>query len=288
MPNGSVTLANSRLSLVAGTAFVDFSAAGTLTPYLGGKLTVTDSADKKAIGYIKAAGTGETLDTETVVNGGFEGTYTGGLAPNWTSARGTPSEYSADPQAGSASQQINNPAGNNGFVGPAVLPTGTAGALYKHSVYYKALSGAAEIRLDDESAHVITKTNLTSATWANVTTYMTLPTTKTTVLAYLYAASHASADTNSVVFDSNSMTKVLTPSSTGATITSTRGGTTYNWASIESGFNYNDAGGYTYTITDFLPTTDFAGRAIRGLPDIGAYEFQSVGGGLGMGIIYGF
>lgn len=35
-------------------------------------------------------------------------------------------------------------------------------------------------------------------------------------------------------------------------------------------------------------TTDFLGKPIRGLPDIGAYEFQSVGGGLGMGIIYGF
>jgi hypothetical protein len=35
-------------------------------------------------------------------------------------------------------------------------------------------------------------------------------------------------------------------------------------------------------------TTDFLGKPIRGVPDIGAYEFQSVGGGLGMGIIYGF
>lgn len=40
--------------------------------------------------------------------------------------------------------------------------------------------------------------------------------------------------------------------------------------------------------TDVGLTTDFLGKPIRGLPDIGAYEFQSVGGGLGMGIIYGF
>lgn len=52
MPSGTVALVNSRLSLVNGTAFVDFSAAGTLTPYIGGKLTVTDSAGKKAVGYI--------------------------------------------------------------------------------------------------------------------------------------------------------------------------------------------------------------------------------------------
>jgi hypothetical protein len=40
--------------------------------------------------------------------------------------------------------------------------------------------------------------------------------------------------------------------------------------------------------TDVGLTTDFLGKPIRGVPDIGAYEFQSVGGGLGMGIIYGF
>ena len=46
-----------------------------------------------------------------------------------------------------------------------------------------------------------------------------------------------------------SLKQVLTPSATGVTITSTAGGTTYNWASIESGFDYNDAKGYTYKLT---------------------------------------
>ena len=32
--SGSVTKANKKLSMVDGAAFVDFSAAGTLTPYL--------------------------------------------------------------------------------------------------------------------------------------------------------------------------------------------------------------------------------------------------------------
>lgn len=40
--------------------------------------------------------------------------------------------------------------------------------------------------------------------------------------------------------------------------------------------------------TDVGLTTDYLGKPVRGVPDIGAYEFQSVGGGLGMGIIYGF
>ncbi len=66
---GSVTLENIRLSLVAGTAFADFSEAGVLTNALGGKLTVTDSGGvNKAIGYIKAAGTGETTGTELITS----------------------------------------------------------------------------------------------------------------------------------------------------------------------------------------------------------------------------
>jgi lysophospholipase L1-like esterase len=47
--------------------------------------------------------------------------------------------------------------------------------------------------------------------------------------------------------------QVTAPSATGATITSTRGGTTYNWESVEAGFNYNDSAGYTYFI--YLPRT---------------------------------
>src|ERR1035437_6145175 len=43
-----------------------------------------------------------------------------------------------------------------------------------------------------------------------------------------------------------SVKQVLTPASTGVTMASTSGGSTYNWASIDSGFNPNDASGYTY------------------------------------------
>ena len=239
---GSVSLANIRLSLVSTAPFVDFSASGTLTPYLHWRITLTDSAGKTAKARIVSAGTGETY-TEIIVNGGFEGTYTGGVASNWTAGRGTPSEYSADPHAGSSSQQINNPAGNNGFVGPSVWPTAIGGALYKHGAYYKALVGAGEYRLDDNiSGHVKTHTSLSSGTWTSISGYWTLQATATKMWLYLYAASHASADTNSIVWDSATIAQVLTPSATGVV--------TSAWT-VESGFNYNDSGGYTYRL---IPT----------------------------------
>ena len=58
LASGSVTSSNMKLSAVNGTAFVDFSTANVLTDYVPykGKLTITDSAGKKLIGYIKAAG----------------------------------------------------------------------------------------------------------------------------------------------------------------------------------------------------------------------------------------
>ena len=70
MPSGSVTRTNMKISAIDGTAFVDFSAADVLTNYLGGKLIITDSAGKKLIGYIKAAGSGETLSDELTHVGG--------------------------------------------------------------------------------------------------------------------------------------------------------------------------------------------------------------------------
>jgi hypothetical protein len=51
------------------------------------------------------------------------------------------------------------------------------------------------------------------------------------------------------LFDTASAKQVLTPSSTGVTITSAANGSTYNWASEDSGFNRNDSSGYTYSIS---------------------------------------
>lgn len=51
---------------------------------------------------------------------------------------------------------------------------------------------------------------------------------------------------------SNKVKEISTPSATGATIVSTKGGTAYNWATKNSAFNYNDSSGYTYQIYKVL------------------------------------
>jgi len=50
------------------------------------------------------------------------------------------------------------------------------------------------------------------------------------------------------IIDNFTLKQILTPSATGATITSTKGGVTYNWAFKNAAFNWNSSSGYTYKI----------------------------------------
>lgn len=254
---GSVSLANIRLSLVDGTAFVDFSAAGTLTPYLGGKLTLTDSAGKKAIGYIKAAGTGETYGPELVVNGGME---TGDPPTGWVARSGATLSSVADERTGGAGSKGLNVVYGTSSQTADQSATLTVGAMYVYGGWIKNIdAGNGYLRLYDGTGLSLSAT-VTATSWTY--TSVSYRAVNTAGNARLYVTDGAG---HNVRFDDISLKQVLTPSTTGATITSTRGGTTYNWTSIEAGFNYNDAKGYTYTI---VPRGAF--------------------GGLGMGIIYGF
>src|SRR5512146_974411 len=77
----AVTLANTKLSLETGHAFADFTGVD-LSAYVGKRITVTDSAGKALVGWIKAAGGGRTYGTELIDIGDFEGIE--GILANWT------------------------------------------------------------------------------------------------------------------------------------------------------------------------------------------------------------
>jgi parallel beta-helix repeat protein len=242
--SGSVTQANMRISAATGTAFVDFSAANALTPYIGNQITISDSTGHHLIGYIKAAGTGETYGsqlltdpamdtlgsfalnnvTTTVLNNSST-CYSGGngkcLQVTPTSAYGTAYQY---------------------------LGTVTSGWLLRTSAYLKAGTETSFLGLALANA---------SYTIITPTTYV-LPMVWTQYILYATADSTASNFTQSYqgatvgktsLFDTASIQQVLTPSTTGVTIVSTSGGSTYNWTSMASGFNLNDSDGYTYTIS---------------------------------------
>jgi len=248
--SGSVTCANKRLSMVNGTAFVDFSAADVLTDYIGKRIVITDSAGKKATGYIKAAGTGETLGDELVVNGHME---TGDPPTGWV-ARGTPtpsvlSSVEDEHTGGSGSKSLNVVAGSDVSAAHQSISF-AVGQLWKYSGWVKNIDAdyvALNLRALGSPANWMKEIAYSSETaWkSNGDVYDTVPAGTTAI--YLYCTIFGGVG-KSARFDGIGIQQVLTPSETGVTITSTPNGTTYNWTSIESGFNYNDASGYTYTI----------------------------------------
>lgn len=217
--SGSVSLANIKLSLVAGTAFADFSAAGVLTPYLNHKLVVTDSAGKQAVGYIKAAGTGETLGGELYADPEFNDASLWDAKSGWSVSGGLASAtgtvlYIQTKTALTLYQLLIN----------VVL----SGNSYTSGVYQTFISGG-------------TIRSATYTNGGNKTAYLTGGATGTAGIIQSTSALTAS-------FTGLSLKQVLTPSATGVTIVSQRLGTTQNWRSIGTGFNYNDATGYTYGI----------------------------------------
>lgn len=227
----TATLANTRLSLVNGTAFADFSASGTLAPFLNHRLTVYDSTGKKASGYIKAAGTGETLDTE--------------LVDGWTNHAIAPFETFTT-SGSSITQAINST--TQGICYKAA--TLTVGAVYK-LVHTVSLTSGTRPAFRSGNNTNVSPSYGTLFQAASVTTtgvYRTLENGLGASQTHLGYRNETGEASNFAVADF-SFKKLLTPSSTGVTITSTPGGTTYNWESIEAGFNYNDASGYSFYVT---------------------------------------
>jgi hypothetical protein len=226
-----------KLSMVSGTAFVDFGVASSLTPYFGDKLTITDSAGHHLTGWIKAVGTGETYGGQLLSNATF--TTTAGLNAFGTTIVATTSGcFSAH------CLQITYT--TNGQVwNPFTVAKGT---LLKSSLYGKV--GTA-----DFLAMVIQEAGGTyeqiqnfyyNGAWTNGTIY---PTTDLTDTAWWQTYQMGFSSPMVSYVDTASVQQVLTPSMTGVTIVSAAGGSTYNWTSEDSGFNRNDSGGYTYSLS---------------------------------------
>ncbi len=229
--SGSVTKANMRISAIDGTAFVDFSAASILTSRLTHKLTLYDSALKSLVGWIKAAGTGETYDTTVIANGTFETN-----ADSWNAQSGaTLTGGVAGGQVGNCLQITRGTAQISGRQDPTLI----SGALYYGIIYGKNGTGTARAEFSNYSSLFSFGVD-----WAEQSVYFTKSVAGCNVLLEIPSANGTDA-----YYDEVSLKQVLTPSATGVTIVSAKGGSTFNWTSQEGGFNYNDSSGYTYTIT---------------------------------------
>ncbi|MCX5695375.1 MAG: hypothetical protein NTW18_01750 [Candidatus Omnitrophica bacterium] len=232
--SGAITQANTKISSVAGTAFVDFSTAGTLTPFVGKYLVVTDSTHKRIEGWIKVAGTGETYGGERITveddrtfasDTGFWGKDTG-----W---------------------DINTTTSGKAHVGSSVANKAmyhdigaTAGNLYVLTGTLSDYVGGAFVFQINDQFSAAAKSN------GSFSLYVTA---KVGTNSWNYLRADGSGNTFDI--DNVSIKQVLTPSTTGVTIVSTSAGTAYNWAAQDTSFNANDSSGYTYQIYDTAPAT---------------------------------
>ena len=266
---GTVTQANMRISAVdggatpSGGAFVDFSTAGTLVPYVGQYLKVYDSTGKTIEGWIKAAGTGETLSgSELIANPGFETVVSAGPPANfttWAEAVGTGGNIEVETTSiKSGTNAAKYTKGSTPNYSNQIFSMGAL-KLNKISLWTRGDGTyAGAYQLDDQTHSVtmfLVATGITSTTYTQVTRYFTVPSGCSQGNFYV------GGTTGGVIYwDDISVQQVLTPSTSGVTIVSTSGGTTYNWAVQTSGFNYNDTT-YTYTIT---PAAAMAGYVAAG------------------------
>lgn len=243
------TISGLRISAVDGTAFID--ACSDLTTYADGahRVEIYDSANKMLAGFLKAQGNGETLGGElhTSANcisdpNGNEADATTGIVPP---AEGTVTSTSeGSPAVGTYHLLITV---TNAYTGCRIPITVSAGRLYRVSRQSKrGTASGGFVGWDGAYSQAIVanepfgNTDYESAT-------VSYCVAKDSTL-YLLQTVNDSGGTN--YLDNLSVNQVTAPSANGATLVSTKGGTTYNFTFKDSGFSYNKAS-YRVIVRDY-------------------------------------
>jgi hypothetical protein len=219
------TITGLRISAVDGTAFLDNCAA--LIPYADGnhRIEIYDSSNRMLKGVLKAAGSSEMLGDELITNGTFDNTT------GWTPQGGSWSGFSWEISGGVATATNTT----KYFYQSSVYGVGK---LIKFGADVVVTSGTVRLALDNmNNGFSITTTGIGQTSYR----------TKTTVNeSGLFGITSFTG-----TVDNFTAKQVLTPSSSGATIVSAKGGDIYNFASKDASFTYN-AASYRYAIYDTL------------------------------------
>jgi hypothetical protein len=238
---------------VEGVDLAAFAGSPGYTPY---KLILTDSSGKKAVGWIAEGDSEETLGDELLQNPGFEtytGTYDDGVSDNFTNwtetnddAHGSKTEATATFHDGVRAVKLSKGSVTAGNV--YQRPTATAGKLYKVVFYTRGnLGKAGRYRIYDNDIGTIVgivTTGVTGDSYAEIARYATASAGATALGVQLYAGSGVG---DIAYFDDASIKEVTHVGADGVHIVSAQNGSTRNWESIESGFNYNDSS-YTFQV----------------------------------------
>jgi hypothetical protein len=220
---GSVSQANMRLSLASGWSFVDFNIANVLADCAGKNylLIVKDSTGKKIDGFINGIGGGEGGDE--VLTGWTNGNY------HAFASSGKDIGYAVKDTAGTKY------AYSNGGIS-------SLNRLYKLAATIALVSGELPTLVTAAGGSDLGG-GLTAFQVANGvnTKYFTQT---NGAYHHLFVFSYNNAYFGGVF----SVKYIVNPAATGVWMKSTKGGGDDSWRTIESGFNPNDPGGYTYEI----------------------------------------
>ncbi len=205
------------------------------TPY---QILLTDGAGKTASGFIGAVGAGETL-TDVIngdtLNGNME---TGSPPTGWTLAQSSLASVADERTGGSGSKSISITL--TSAYGSAYRSLGVAenNKLFKISFWGKVITegGAIYISLTGLTQYGATWGTY-STSWTNCTGgYLTSVNSACNIIVKDLSGLGAGTETR---VDDVYVAQVTDPPSTGVHIVSAYGGTTRDWANIESGFNPN-------------------------------------------------
>lgn len=210
-----------RISSVDGTAFID-GANSSVTDLADGnhQISIFDSTGKELRGVLKAAGSAETLGDE--------------LITSWTNSPQPYETLTVNANGHDIDAAINT--SSYGLCHMAV--TQTVGNLIKASINVTSGGGIAGLRCGftggtSYNAPTLTLFGLPGVEGAN-DYYRTMDNAYTHIQFY----SNSQSDNFSAT---TTFKQVLTPSSSGCTVVSTKGGVTYNWSLKTTGFTYNAA-----------------------------------------------
>ena len=229
---GTIAAGAAKFSLVSGGAtasggaFFDFGDASHIR--VGDKVCFQDSAKKNACIYAKSVGTEETLSSDALAGLDF--------TSGWTPTRTTVLTATSFISTGSAGQSA---------IVSKSSTVATVGQLSK--IILAGTVTAGTLQLQDGGGNVISANNATS--------YWTVKSGGVTVSLWNQSAGNGSTTSVSTM----TYKQVRTPSSTGFVGTSTPGGSTYNWTSIDSGFDPACTGGCNYWVYDTVATMSLSG-----------------------------
>ena len=227
------TVTGLRMSSVNGTALID-GANASITALADGnhEIQIYDSAGRMLRGFLKAAGSSETLSNL------FADPMSSNQVALWDIMDGGTLVFSTD--------HYNWDSLNAGDSAKKIV-TVVAGALYKMTT--DVMNGIATgVQLangftkgSNGAAVVNGATYTTTGSFVTNAAYLLSPTETSIRSGIQVISGPGGADT--IQIKNHSLDKVTAPSTSGATIVSTKGGSTYNFAYRNAAFTYN-AGSY--------------------------------------------